>query len=202
MFVRCYSWLACAFLIPMLVGCGEKPQERQTSFTKIDSLTDTYLALQESVLQSWNMMINDDNRKLESMYNLLHELSISGAADAATLQSYEERLDQLKRSRYTQKTMSNSYVVEEYDFASNALITELVALAESRKEFAYNTTLQKLTDHIRTADQRVATYREQYDKITSQYNAFLENNRNYLKEIDTDSSLEIKPVFQLAEEVE
>jgi hypothetical protein len=186
----------------LFFSCGEKQQEPHTSFTKTDSLTDTYLALQDSVLQSWNMMINDDNRKLEAMENLLHELVVSGAGDPVVLQNYQERLQQLKRSRYTQKTMSNTDIVEEYDFASNALVSELISLAESQRQFAYNSTLQKLADQIRTADQRVESYREQYDDITVRYNAFLENNREYLKEIDTDSSLETKPVFHLAEEHE
>jgi hypothetical protein len=200
MFVRYSIWLTCTCVIPMLISCGEKQQEPVTNFTKTDSLTDTYLALQDSVLQSWNMMINDDNRKLEAMDGLLHELVVSRAADLIVLDNYKERLQQLKRSRYTQKTMSNAHIVEEYDFASNALISELISLAESQKEFAYNPTLQKLADQIRTADQRVETYREQYDNITVRYNAFLENNREYLKDIDMDSSLEKKPVFHLAEE--
>ena len=146
------------------------------------------------------MMINDDNRKLESMYSLIHELVVSGAADQQLLNSYSEQLTQLKRSRYTQKTLSNSDVVEEYDFASNALVTELLSLTESRKEFAYNPTLQKLADQIRTADQRIETYREEYDRITKKYNAFLDRNRTYLKEVDADSVLEKRPLFQMASE--
>lgn len=203
MFVRytCLS-LASICLIPFFISCGKKQQEPLTKFTKTDSLTETYLALQDSVLQSWNLMINDDNHKLEAMENLLHELVVSGAGDPIVLENYYERLQQLRRSRYTQKTMTNAHIVEEYDFASNALISELISVAESQKEFAYNPTLQKLADQIRTADQRVENYREQYDQVTQRYNAFLENNRKYLKEIDTDSSLETKPVFHLAEELE
>jgi hypothetical protein len=184
----------------MLIACGEKQSDKPTHFTKIDSLTDTYLALQDSMLESWNVMINDDNQKLDAMDNLLHELMVSGFPNQELLQSFEERLGQLRRSRYTQKTMGNSDVVEEYDFASNAMVSELIELAESQKQFAYNTTLQKLADTIRIADQRIAQYREQYDLITLRYNNFLEANKNMIKEIDTDSFLEKKPLFQMVAE--
>jgi hypothetical protein len=195
-----FSGILVSCCLPLLLSCGEKQDSHTTRFTKTDSLTETYLALQDSVLQSWNMMINDDNEKIEAMQSLLHELIVSGSAERESLKSYHERLEQLRRLRYTQKTMANVHVVEEYDFASNALVSELITLAESQKEFAYNTTLQKLTDNIRTADQRIYAYREQYDLITFKYNSFVESNRKFLKEIDSDSFLEKKPMFQMVAE--
>ena len=188
------------FLPLFFCSCGEKKTDhRLPRFTRTDSLTETYLALQDSMLLAWNVMINDDNQKIDAMYNILHELKVSGA-DQAILDDFTERLNQLKRSRYTQKTMANSHIVEEYDFASNSLVAELIALAESQRQFAYNTTLQKLTDSIRTADQRVARYREQYDQVTERYNAFLEGNRDYLRDIDSDTFMGKKPLFQMVAE--
>jgi hypothetical protein len=185
----------------IMIGCGEKKASNQdTTFTKIDSLTDYYLAIQDSMLQSWNMMTHDDNEKILAMHNLVHELMISNFTDKDILSSYEERLEQLKHLRYTQKSMANSDVVEEYDFASNSLVSELISLAESRTEFTYNTTLQKLADDIRSADQRVDAYREEYDIFAFHYNMFLEQNRNFLKEIDPNQSFEKKPVFQMTTE--
>ena len=93
--------------------------------------------------------------------------------------------------------MADEDLIEEYDFASNLLVTELITQAESKTEFAYNTTLQKLVEEIRISDQRVNFYREDYDAITSKYNAFLEKNRNYLNEITQRDSLELKPLFQM-----
>ena len=190
--------IACCFTL--LLSCGEKQHDNPTRFTKIDSLTETYLMLQDSMLESWNIMINDDNQKLDAMDNILHELIVSVATDPELLKTYQERLGQLRRLRYTQKTMANNDVVEEYDFASNALIAELIAQAESQKQFAYNPTLQKLADEIRVADQRVAGYREQYDEVASRYNIFLEANRKFLKEMDSDSFLDKKPLFQMVAE--
>ena len=101
--------------------------------------------------------------------------------------------------RYDQASMSDSEVVSEYDFASNSLVTELIALAESQPEFAYNPTLQKLVDSIRAADQRVSNYRQEYDEIALRFNRFVERNRNSLEDLEEDSTL-LKPLFQMAAE--
>ena len=139
--------IVLSFLAIIFCQCGDKKVATEnTAFTRIDSLTDTYLALQDSMLQTWNVMVNDDNMKIKAMHNLLHELMVSGLGDKEDLVKMEQRLEQLMRLRYTQKTMSNADVVEEYDFASNSLISELISIAESRSEFTYNTTLQKLVD--------------------------------------------------------
>lgn len=183
-----------------LFNCGKKAEITDATFTKADSLTDLYLSLQDSVLQSWNVMINDDNQKIKAMHNLLHELMITSSNQDDQLHAYEEQLDHLSDLRYNQKSMANEDLIEEYDFASNLLVTELITQAESKTEFAYNTTLQKLVEEIRVADQRVNLYREEYDAITFKYNTFLENNRNYLREITQKDSVELRPLFQMTYE--
>lgn len=183
-----------------LFNCGKKAEITDATFTKADSLTDLYLSLQDSVLQSWNVMINDDNQKIKAMHNLLHELMITSSSQDDQLHAYEEQLDHLSDLRYNQKSMANEDLIEEYDFASNLLVTELITQAESKTEFAYNTTLQKLVEEIRVADQRVNLYREEYDAITFKYNTFLENNRNYLGEITQKDSVELRPLFQMTYE--
>ena len=79
-------------LLLLCSACGEKTESNTPHFTKADSLMDTYLGLQDSMLQVWNMMISDDNRKIHDMQNLVHEIRVSGSADPATLDAYETRL--------------------------------------------------------------------------------------------------------------
>ena len=109
------------------------------------------------------------------------------------------RLDRLAGMRYDQSSMSDPERVSEYDFASNALITELLSMAESRKEYLHNPTLQKLVDSIRAADQRVMTYRESYDQVASRFNRFIERNEHFLQQVDSEK-FEKKPLFQMAAE--
>src|SRR5690349_19414203 len=197
-----------SFLAPICItgvllvslACDSNKKTDPTSFTRIDSLTDIYLSLQDSLLDTWNVMINDDNHKIKAMKGLLHEIQIGGQFVPGELQAYENRVDQLCRIRYTSKTMWNADVVEEYDFASSSLVTELITLAESYTAFSYNTTLQKLVEEIRAADLRVENYRADYDSIALQYNKFIEENQELLKEISDNGTLDKKPLFQVASE--
>jgi hypothetical protein len=194
-----FTGLFLALAALALCQCGKKEQNPvHSKFTKADSLMDTYLSLQDSIHDVWNVMINDDNKKITAMHNLLHELELTNASEMETIKKYEERLDQLVRMRYNQKSMANAVIIEEYDFASNSMVTELVSLTESKSEFTYNTTLQKLVDEILAADQRVNNYRDQYDLIADQYNAFLETNKPFLKDMEEGKAFDKKPLFQMA----
>ena len=184
----------------LAAACGEKQNTPTAHFTKADSLTETYLAIQDTLLEAWNMIITDDNHKIDAMHNLLHELMVGRSTDIELLKSYENRLNSLSNSRYTLKTMGNEDVIEEYDFASNALITELVSLAESQRQFAYNTTLQKIVDNIRVLDQRVIELRDNYDAIAVRYNRFVEQNHEFLAEMHSDTFYDKRPLFQMASE--
>jgi LemA family len=182
----------------VVMSCGEKRADvSDASFTKADSLTDRYLAFQDSMLLSWNVMINDDNQKIRSMHNLLHELLVISTDERDQITKYEEQLEQLIKLRYTQKSMGNADVVEEYDFASTTLVRELISLAETTPEYQKNSTLQKLVDDIRLADERVINYREDYDMIVIGYNQFLDENKSYLEEANRNDTLEKKYLFQM-----
>jgi len=138
-------------------------------------------------------MMNDENEKLGNVGLLLQELK--AISDQDRIESLEERLDQLNRIRFTQKTMVNQHVVEEYDFASNSLISEVISIAENDPAFAQNTRLQQLTDWVKSADQRVPIYREEYDAVVDSFNQFLEKAKPYLPEIDEKNTGEKKVLF-------
>lgn len=182
-------------------GCKQQQEDQHhVYFTKTDSLTDIYLSLQDSLHTHWNLMINDDNHKLNAMHSLLHELMVTHPEAMDQYASFEERLEQLSRMRYTQKSMANEHVVQEYDFATNALIIELITATEATREYSYNSTMQKLVDHILTADQEMTNYRIAYDSIVHAFNTFIEQNREHLEESGQNLPVEKKPQFQMAAE--
>jgi hypothetical protein len=185
--------------VAALASCNNKTTVPETSnYTKIDSLTETYLNLQDSLLITWNMMVKDENEKLRSMHELLHSMSISNLFDKSQLIALEQRLEQVELIRFNQKTMSNQHVVEEYDFASNSLITEILSLAETNSAFTQKKELQSLIDYIKVADQRVNFYRSEYDFIAQKFNLFVEKNKDQMIEFDQDSTNEKRPLFQMA----
>lgn len=184
-----------------LGSCQPKKTEPEIhSFSKVDSLTEIYLILQDSILVTWNQMLTDDNHKIKSMRHLLHELQVVGQVDPEQLHSLEIRINNLKSIRYTPRTMANSDIVNEYDFVSNSLVTELITLAESHSAYAYNTTLQTMVEQIRTAEQRIENYRSTYDVIVADYNKFLSVNKDVLLANGQYISLDKKPLFHTAAE--
>ncbi len=170
----------------------------RNNYTHIDSLTDTYLNLQDSLLIAWNVMAKDENEKLRSIHEVLQAMSSSDLFNKNLVASLEQRLEQVKRIRFNQKTIANPHVVEEYDFASNSLISEIVSLAESNLTFIQKKELQSLIDAIKEADQRVNYFRSDYDFIAQKFNLFLDNHQNHLKEIDQNAINGKRPLFQMA----
>lgn len=185
----------CAFL-----QCSTKSETRTTGFSATDSLTEVYLNLQDSLHDTWSLMLSDDNQKIKSMKALLHELSIGTPYSPEKIDSYITRIDQLHRIRYTIKTMRNLDVVEEYDFASASLVTELITMAESISSFSYNTTVQQLVEDIRAADMRVENYRAEYDSVALAYNRFLEQHSTDLKEVANLNTAAKKALFSITGE--
>lgn len=179
-------------------GCKKEAghAERQEPFTKADSLTERFLELQDSTLACWNTLVSDETYKIRTMHSLLHELLVSSQFDKEELITLEKRLDQISGTNLTLESIQNTSLIEEYDFASNALLTELVTLAESDENFAHNKTLQKLVDGITLADQRVEENRINYDRVASMYNQFVDRNQSVIMESEENIHLEKKPLFQ------
>jgi hypothetical protein len=178
----------------ILTSCTKSTvHESQTTFTKADSLTDKYLELEDSMLVAWNKLISDDNVKIRTMHNLVHELLVSGQYDKDELITMENRLNQLSEISFTQESIKDPILVEEYDFATNTLVSELVTLAESHEAFAHNKVLQSLVEGIKQADQRVEENRSNYDMIADEFNKFIDHNKTLL----TDIEAEKKALFQM-----
>jgi hypothetical protein len=178
-------------------GCSGKKGNQRETFSQEDFVTDNYLAYQDSLVHAWNLMMSDDNEKLAALHTLLEELKSTGTSDFQPhLAKFDERLSQLHRIRYTQKSMANGDVIEEYDFASTSLVREILSTAETSAAFNSNVHLQMLVDQVRLAEERIENYRADYDDLVSHYNSFLDLNKTYLVEMDRDS-LRKKPLFQL-----
>lgn len=196
--IKSVVYIAVLLFWGLSISCTQSKRQERTSFTKADSLTESYLNLEDSLLHAWNVMAWDERDKIKAMYGILHMMQDQAGFDQQQLNALEQRLEQLDRIRFTQKSLANSYVIEEYDFASNSLVSEILSLAESNDELIKNEKAQKLVDKVKIAEQRVNIYREEYDRIANRYNQFIEHNEKYLKDIDHRG--EKKALFQMASE--
>jgi len=168
-----------------ILGC--RPEQQRpvtTAFTRIDSLTDLYLSMQDTLLHSWHVLLKNENEKLKSIDQMLDILQQSAAIDQSSIQQLRGRLEQLRQTKLNEATLSQPTLLEEYDFASNALITELMALVEQSPELQSNERLTELADFVAASDQQVLALRRHYDSIVGEFNQFLDEYQADLSEID------------------
>lgn len=182
-----------AFAALFYLGCtGDKNAGGdQTVFTRTDSLTENYLTLQDTLLHAWNTIIQNDNTKINAMEQLIDQLEKNNGFDQELVSSLRNRINTLKDLRFTQTSIGDPTVVEEYDFASSSIVSELTAQAESRPDIQ-EPQINQLISRIRLADQQVDRYRNTYDSIARQYNSFLELNRTHIEIINP---MDKRPLF-------
>jgi hypothetical protein len=184
--------------VSLMLGCGRTAtSSEKTNFTHADSLTETFLTFQDTLLHSWNLLAKDEHEKLDALERALHGLIRLSAAEPSHISTLHNRLDQLKQIHITQKTLSNPYVVEEYDFASTSLISEILSMMETNPKITTDRDLAELIDKIKFTDQQIELYRFGYDSIATEFNAFIEKNKFFLKDVD-HNNLEKRAVFNVA----
>lgn len=178
----------------LAAACSNTATTESSSFTKADSLTETYLTFQDSLYYLWNVVLKDENEKVETMHAALNHLMVSGLDGYNQLESLKKRLEQLQHIRISQKTLLNPHVIED-DFECRLLVAEIVSTAETSASFLTDPRSKKLVDQIKFSDQRLADYRQVYDNLAMEYNEFIEKNKSLLKDIDKNSSLQKRPLF-------
>lgn len=190
-------YVALPVIILLAAACSNTATTERSSFTKADSLTETYLSFQDSLYHLWNVLLKDENEKVETMNAALNHFMVSGLDGYDQLESLKKRLEQLQHIRISQKTLLNPHVIEEYDFECRSLVAEILNTAET-SSFLTDPRSKKLIDQIKFTDQRLADYRQAYDSLAMEYNEFIEKNKSLLKDIDKNSSLQKRPLFNQA----
>lgn len=196
-----FAMIAVALSAGLFLGAscsGSREESTQTTFTSADSLTDRLLQLQDSALFAWNVMVSDDTRKFRTIHDLLHRLMSKGYHDQEALIALEQRLNAVSSFSLTQESIDDPTLIEEYDFATSALVTELTTLAKSHESFDDDPYLREKVQEIILIDQQVEANRRRYDAIVQEYNQFLEKHHDAVKNLELGMPLKEKPLFEIA----
>jgi hypothetical protein len=160
----------------------------RTQFSRTDSLTEIYLVLQDSLLQSWNRIVSMEMSRNETLGNIINDLQRSTVITEEEWTGYQASLEQLERIRFTQKNMIDPHVIEEYDKASTELVKQISLLSiESAR-------LQKAASDLESYHASNLQHRLTYDSIAREFNTFIQNNSTDLS-LDSNLRLEKKPLF-------
>lgn len=184
--------ISCGVILMVLLtsGCNTTHTTQDpTQFTKLDSLTDIYLVLHDSVLASWNKVVRNEVDKEAILNELMRKSKALPSMDSSTIGSIQSRIEQLQRIRFTQKSMVNHYVVEEYDRACISLLEELVNLSANDLE------IEIIIERIEDLQQSSYENRYYYDSLAKHFNTFVNLNAPVLRESGNANELLEKPLF-------
>lgn len=77
-------------------SCSSSKHKAETTFDRIDSLRAHLLTIEDSLLYTWNVMIQDDNEKLSDLSRLLDELKYANVLDSNIIIAYKKKVNGVK----------------------------------------------------------------------------------------------------------
>lgn len=178
-----------------LFNCTSKKESAQSE--QLDSLLVTYKALSDSIDQNWTVMIADDDDKHVLMKRLLLEVSYTNNYDKNRYAELIDLLDQLKKMRYDQVSMSNSSAIDAYDSATFDLSDQIFLFARNHPRFENTPLMSELIDDISAKNNFILIYRIHYDNWVKELNSFKELNKEQLLSGDATFDVEKMPLFEL-----
>jgi hypothetical protein len=179
------SMIGLAVLAAIACACSTSSSiHEHTRFSKADSLTDAYLVLSDSLLQSWNRIVSNEIDKTRALQEIIQDLDNASLLTDELRESFQVRMDELEKARFTQESIVNPQMVEEYDIAFKSIVDDLAKISHSddKSVFKY---LQDLS----------VSNRLSYDSLARSFNEFVQKNKTMLKDVSTNNELEAKPLF-------
>ena len=183
--------LVLIFIWAILTACGSSNNlQERTQFTHLDSLTDTYLVLQDSALHAWNRVMKAETEKTEALRYFVDQLDT--LAQGGLMAALKSRIDQLERIRFTAKSVGNPDVISEYDLACQSILADLTHAAATH---AHQPQVAGKLDWLQQLHASIFSHRHYYDSVAEAFNQFVEQHAHELKEIERNNHLERKPLF-------
>lgn len=194
--IKVNAFVISGLLTLVVFSCDSKKSEH-TGQQHLDSLMITYKALTDSVQQNWDVMIADDDEKLQLMKRLLLEVSYTNNYDKSKFEDLNTLVDELKVSRYDQKSMRDSDLIDAYDSATWQVTDQIIQFARSHPRFEDFPLMQELIEDIHGKNNYVLMHRIHYDNWVKELNAFKKNYEKELMDVQPVPDFESMPLFQL-----
>lgn len=183
------SLIGLAVIAAVACACSTSNSiHEHTRFSRADSLTDAYLVLSDSVLQSWNRIVGNEMDKSRTLQELIDDLDNAQILTEEVRESFEVRIDQLEKIRFTQQTIEDHQIVEDYDLALQSIINDIAKLSKSPGASDANVMFNFL-------QQNSLVNRLSYDSLARSFNEFVQKNKATLKDIEMGKELDEKPLF-------
>ena len=188
---------SAAVVLLILMGCAAscKPDGSKAAALNPASAAATkaqFEVLRDSVDLKWRSMTDSDDQKIGVTRLLLRELKGQRGIDAGQLQGLEQANARLKARRYTQQTMANSALIDQYDTAQDSLLHALYPVAAPNGA-APTENARNFVEGLQQLDGGVVGFRVQYDRAAHQYNDYLKLHQAELESLGGKYA-ELKPL--------
>ncbi|WKN32292.1 hypothetical protein PZB74_02855 [Porifericola rhodea] len=192
-------WLSLLFFL--FAACTSRinrQKEDQLTEEQFDSLRTVYYGLNDSLAQSWAVMMEDDDKKLTNLQLLIDEIRRADYYGADTLDSLELMVDMLKDLRYDSVSVANSMLIDSYDSANDVVSNTIIDYVDDMQADAVSPMISVLRDQIVNSNNSILLYRIRYDRFSEDFNIFLEKYKNVMSTIDSSGGPVYKrPMFRL-----
>ena len=182
--VKSSRYLIPVIILILIVGCSS-PDNNKADSAIIDSLSVQYNYLLDSVDNSWNVMISDDDEKIMFMKRLLKEIEYTQNYDRETQDQMNVMVDSLKIIRYDRATMAESNRIDQYDYKTQDVVVDVINYASEHPQFEQYPLMQELIQDIQQKNADVLMLRVDYDHSARAYNNFIKENKAYMTEVDS-----------------
>lgn len=202
-----FGWMMAIGVVITLNSCDTKPKIEEKPATPVSVLSADSLKIQadavnDSLDLAWKKMERNDSTILADMKRLLQEVSYTPKHDIIKLKQLEQKLATLQTKLYTKESMADSRAIDNYDSASDSLVSDLAVFASSTPQIEKYTLIKELLNEISVANsaQTVATNRAHYDNWAKEYNKIVIENADGLKKLgEPYASMKVKPLFAIAQ---
>jgi len=193
-----FYYLSVSLGIMCLWSCTQNSNNTDKKGSKDTQKTALeYQSLQDSVNVSWQNMIKSDDQKISDIKRLLDEVSYTKKYNLFLHDSLLQLHKTLSLKRYTQRSMSESKLIDAYDNATDSIVKGVFRLVKTTPSIAQYPMAVNLMEEIIAADNNVVIYRVKYDNWAKTYNIFVNRNKEKLTKINSTPLVEKYPLFTL-----
>jgi len=183
-----------ALIFGLLTSCDNKPTQSTESTISSENLISQADSLLNRIDIEWKEMEYADEALLANNQQLADSIAQLEGFNQALYDSIPLFVEEVKRQKYDQQTMSDSIQIEKFDIAMTNLINAVERLQNTLPEPADCLLCEAVMKVIKEMDAEYVIRRKKYDQQTHIFNQFVEKNETQLQKINAEKYQRM-PVF-------
>jgi len=150
--------------------------QQTVEVVKAPTISEKISILNNSIDSSWNAIIQLDSQKFANIKRLVEEISYCKKYDEKGVAKALKLTAEVYAMQYTQTNLSDSLITA-YDTKTDELIRFVRNLKGNTDEITQHPLADQLENEITEADGQLVNYRSRYDLLASEFNSFLDANK-------------------------